>query len=177
MARTMLPSPSLHATVKREIDVAEPSAHTPAPPPRKKRRRGGRLPVTPTQLPLSPPLLTPQTIPSVASGDASVAGLTPTPACSAVKVEPGADAGVGGHRRAAGKPNESRDPRSISRPAAAEPPTLWLNRRRLGQILHELAGAHQWRDAARVVSTLLSGNRKPDSYEETRRMFVVSNHA
>lgn len=175
MARTMLPSPSPHATVKREIDDAEPSAYTPAPPPPPRKKR--RLPVTPTQLPLSPPLLTPQTIPSVASEGTSLVGLTPTPAGSAVKVEPGADAGDGGHRRAAGEPNESTDPRSVVRPAAAEPPTLWLNRRRLGQILHELAGAHQWRDAASVVSTLLSGNRRVDSYEDTRRMFVVRNHA
>ncbi|OQU76157.1 hypothetical protein SORBI_3010G100516 [Sorghum bicolor] len=172
MARTMLPSPSPQATVKREIDDAEPSAYTPAPPPPPRKKR--RLPVTPTQLPLSPPLLTPQTIPSVASEGTSLAGLTPTPAGSAVKVEPGADAGDGGHRRAAGEPNESPDPRSVVRPAAAEPPTLWLNRRRLGQILHELAGAHEWRDAASVVSTLLSGNRRVDSYEDTRRMFVVA---
>lgn len=130
--------------------------------------------MTPTQLPLSPPLVTPQTIPSVASGDASFAGLTPTPVFSAVKDESGADTGVGSNGRASGKRNDSQDLRSVPRPAAAEPPTLWLNRRRLGLILHELAGAHRWRDAARVVSTLLSGNRKPDSYEETRRMFVAA---
>lgn len=129
--------------------------------------------MTPTQLPLSPPLLTTQTIPSVASGNASFAGLTPTPTCSAVRGEPGADAGVGGHGSAPAKRNESRD----LRPGAGEPPTLWLNRRRLGRILDELAGAHRWRDAASVVSTLLSGNRRHDSFEETRRMFVVSNHA
>lgn len=130
--------------------------------------------MTPTQLPLSPPLVTPQTIPSVASGDAFFAGLTPTPVFSAVKDESGADTGVGSNGRASGKRNDSQDLRSVPRPAAAEPPTLWLNRRRLGLILHELAGAHRWRDAARVVSTLLSGNRKPDSYEETRRMFVAA---
>ncbi|RLN13299.1 hypothetical protein C2845_PM09G07710 [Panicum miliaceum] len=175
MARPVLPpSPSLRAAVKREIDAVEDTAQTPAPPPRKRRRRGGPLPVTPTQLPLSPTLLTPQTIPSGPSGDASLSGLTPTPACSAVKREPGADTDVGPRRRAAGKPKEPRDHRHGPRPAAAEPQVLWLNRRRLGRILHELAGAHRWREAAGVVSTQLCGTRRPGSFQETRSLFVAA---
>ncbi|RCV21062.1 hypothetical protein SETIT_4G107400v2 [Setaria italica] len=175
MARPALPpSSSLRAAVKREIDAVEATAHTPAPPPRKKRRRGGRLPVTPTQLPLSPTLLTPQIIPSAASGNASVAGLTPTPARSAVKREPGADTDVGARGRAPGKPKQARDLRHGRRPAATEPPTLWLNRRRLGRILHELAGAHRWREAAGVVSTHLRGIQRPGSFQETRSLFVVA---
>ncbi|KAG2610500.1 hypothetical protein PVAP13_4KG193600 [Panicum virgatum] len=158
MARPALPpSPSLRATVKREIDAVEDTTHTPAPPPRKKRRRGG-LP----------------TIPSGPSGDASLAGLTPTPACSAVKREPGADTDVGARRRAAGKPKEPRDHRHGPRPAAAEPQVFWLNRRRLGRILHELIGAHRWREAAGVVSTQLCGTRRPGSFQETRNLFVAA---
>ncbi|OEL28387.1 hypothetical protein BAE44_0010595 [Dichanthelium oligosanthes] len=175
MARpTLPPSPSPRATVKREIDAAEATAHTPAPPPHKKRRRGGRFLVTPTQLPLSPALLTPQTIPSGAPGDASFAGVMPTPSSSTVKREPGADTDVRARGRPAGKPKESRDLRPGPRPPAAEPPILWLNRRRLGRILHELAGAHRWREAAGVVSTHLRGIRRPDSFEETRSLFVVA---
>ena len=133
--------------------------------------------MTPTQLPLSPSLLTPQTIPSGLSADASLADLTPTPACSAVKREPGADTDVGARGRAAGKPKEPRDHRHGPRPAAAEPQIRWLNRRRLGRILHELIGAHRWREAAGVVSTQLCGTRRPGSFQETRNLFVVSNPA
>ncbi|WVZ81782.1 hypothetical protein U9M48_029124 [Paspalum notatum var. saurae] len=176
MARpTLLPSPSPCATVKREIDAAEHTDHTPAPPPRKKRRREGRSPVTPTQLPLSPPLVTPQTILSGVSGNASFAGPTPTPARFTAKLEPGLDADVEAHGRTARKQKkDSQDLRPGTGPEAGEAPLLCLNRRRLGRILHELAGAHQWRDAASVVSTLLRGYRKPDSFEETRRIFVVA---
>jgi hypothetical protein len=60
---------------------------------------------------------------------------------------------------------------------AAQPPTLWLNRRRLGRILHELVGAHRWREAAGVVSTHLRGIQRSGSFQETRSLFVVSNHA
>jgi len=148
------------------------TAHTPAPPARKKHRRGGRLLATQVQLPVIASLLTPQTIPSVASGDASLAGLTPTPACSAFKVHPGVDAGVGGHHRAAGKPNESRDLRSVARPAVAEPPFLCLNGRCLGQrgsVPVERRAQHRLNAPQRQPRT--------DSYNETRRMFVVCNHA
>ncbi|KAG2605207.1 hypothetical protein PVAP13_4NG108100 [Panicum virgatum] len=167
------PSPSLRAAVKREIDDMEATVHTPAPPPRKRRRRGG-LPVTRTQLPLSPSLLTPQTIPSGLSADASLADLTPTPACSAVKREPGADTDVGARGRAAGKPKEPRDHRHGPRPAAAEPQIRWLNRRRLGRILHELVGAQRWREAAGVVSTQFCSTEKPGSFQETRSLFVAA---
>nr|CAB3470171.1 unnamed protein product [Digitaria exilis] len=176
MARpTLPPSPLLRTTVKREIDAVEATAHTPAPPPRKRRCRGGRLPETPTQqIPLSPILLTPQTIPSGASGGASLAGLTPTPASSTVKLELGARTDVGTRGRAAGKESSKRGVRPGARPVAAEPPTLSLNRRRLGRILRELAGAHRWREAAGVVSTYLQGTRRPGSFEETRSLFVVA---
>ncbi|KAF8723609.1 hypothetical protein HU200_021566 [Digitaria exilis] len=176
MARPTLPqSPLLRTAVKREIDAVEATAHTPAPPPRKRRRRGGRLPETPTQqIPLSPILLTPQTIPSGASGGASLAGLTPTPASSAVKLELGARTDVGTRGRAAGKESSKRGIRPGARPVAAEPPTLSLNRRCLGRILRELAGAHRWREAAGVVSTYLQGTRRPGSFEETRSLFVVA---
>ncbi|KAL6606952.1 hypothetical protein ACP70R_042605 [Stipagrostis hirtigluma subsp. patula] len=171
MARpTRPPSPAPLTAVKQEPDAAEAFAQTPAPPPRKRRRRGGHLPVTPTQLPLSPPL-TPQTVPTGASAAASSAGLTPTPAPASVKLEPGAEAEAAG--KAAGR-RGSRDLNPYVRPAATGPPTLWLNRRRLGRILNELARAHQWRDAASVASTLLRGPRKPDSFEETRSLFVVA---
>ncbi|CAL5043538.1 unnamed protein product [Urochloa decumbens] len=175
MARPALPPSSpLRTAVKREIEAVEDTAHTPALPPRKKRRRGGPLPVTPTRLPLSPTLLTPQAIPSGASGDAFLAGLTPTPASTAVKREPDADTDVGPRGRAAGKPKGTRDLRHGPRPPAADPPTHWLNRRRLGRILHELAGAHRWREAAGVVSTQLCGTRRPGSFKETRSLFVAA---
>ena len=93
-----------------------------------------------------------------------------------VKREPDADADAGGGGRAVRR-RESRDLSPYARPAAAEPPTLWLNRRRLGRILHELSRAHRWSDAASVVSTLLRGTRRPGSFEETRNMFVVSARA
>ncbi|CAN6198145.1 unnamed protein product [Urochloa humidicola] len=174
MARPALPpSPPLRAAVKREIDAVETTAHTPALPPRKKRRRGGPLPVTPTQLPLSPTLITPQTIPS-GVGDASLPGTAPTTASSAVKREPDADTDVGGRGRAAGKPRWSTDSRPGPRPPAAEPPIPWLNRRRLGRILHKLAGAHRWREAAGVVSVQFCGTERPDSFKETRSLFVVA---
>ena len=133
--------------------------------------------MTPTQLPLSPSLLTPQTIPSGLSADASLADLTPTPACSAVKREPGADTDVGARGRAAGKPKEPRDHRHGPRPAAAEPQIRWLNRRRLGRILHELVGAQRWREAAGVVSTQFCSTERPGSFQEARSLFVVSNSA
>jgi len=50
---------------------------------RNRRRRGHCAHAGGTAPQEAPP---PQTIPSVASGDASLAGLTPTPACSAFKV-------------------------------------------------------------------------------------------
>nr|CAB3499824.1 unnamed protein product [Digitaria exilis] len=181
MARpTLPPSPSLRTVAKREIDGVEATTHTPAPPPRKRRRRGGRLPATPTQqipLSLSPNLFTPQTIPSGASGDASLAGLTPTPASSTFKRELGAHTDVETRGRAAGKESRKRGIHPGARPVAAQPPILWLNRRRLGRILRELSGAHRWREAAGVVSTYLQGTGRPGSFEETRSLFVVSNHA
>jgi hypothetical protein len=116
-------------------------------------------PVAPTQLPLTP-LQTPQTIPS----GSSVAVLTPPTATAA---DSGADAGPSGKRVRWGLA-------PYARPTAAESSSLWLNRCRLGGILHELARAHRWRDAASVVSTLLRSSPKPvGSFQETRSLFVV----
>jgi hypothetical protein len=153
------PAPSPLVAVKRDPDAEDPTLHTPAPLPRKRRRRGGPPPVTPTQLPLTP-LQTPQTILS----GLSVAVLTPPTATSA---DDGADAGPSGKRVRRGLV-------PYARPAAAEPSSLWLNRCRLGGILHELVRAHRWRDAASVVSTLLRSPPKPvGSFQETRSLFVV----
>ncbi|GJN00172.1 hypothetical protein PR202_ga17583 [Eleusine coracana subsp. coracana] len=159
------PSPSPLVAVKRDPDAAELSVNTPAPVPHKRRCLEGQQPVTPTQLPLSP-LLTPQIIQS----GSSIAVLTP-PTATAVKREPDSDDGA--EAGAVGKQGP-RDLSSFARPAAAEPPSVWLNRTRLGRILHELARAHRWREAAGVVSTLLRAPRNPGSFEETRNLFVVA---
>ncbi|KAL6861323.1 hypothetical protein ACP4OV_017023 [Aristida adscensionis] len=159
------PPPPLTA-VKREPDAAEALDRTPAPPPLKTRRRGRRgrrLRLTPS------PLLTPQTVPSGAP--ASFAGLATPATPASVKREPGADAEADG---GGARPRWPRGLNPTARPAAAAPPTLWLNRRRLGRILRELARAHRWRDAASVVSTLLGCTRKPDSFEDTRSLFVTA---
>ncbi|GJN29159.1 hypothetical protein PR202_gb17356 [Eleusine coracana subsp. coracana] len=166
MERTKVqPSPSPLVDVKRDPDTTELSVNTPASVARKRRCLEGQQPVTPTQLPLSP-LLTPQIIQS----GSSIAVLTP-PTATAVKREPDSDVGADAEAVAKGPP---RDLNPYARPAAAEPPSVWLNRTRLGEILHELARAHRWHEAAGVVSTLLCAPRNPGSFEETRNLFVVA---
>uniref|UniRef100_A0A0D9WNT4 Uncharacterized protein n=1 Tax=Leersia perrieri TaxID=77586 RepID=A0A0D9WNT4_9ORYZ len=186
MARPpVTPSPSPLLPVKRDPDgdiaAGSPTpAYTPAPPSRKRRRLRGHIPATPTQ-----PLLTPQTIPSTSSRRESFAGDgsgLPTPGSvpsSFVKSEPDADSNTDtddgsevqdARRKAADGVQENFHP---ARPAPAERPTLWVNRRRLGRLLHELVRAHRWREAAGVFSALVTGIRYPDTYEEVRSLFAV----
>ncbi|KAG8094289.1 hypothetical protein GUJ93_ZPchr0012g19932 [Zizania palustris] len=175
---TLPPSPSPLRPVKREpdgyADGAISIAHTPRPPSSKKRRFD-RLLATTTQ-----PLLSPQTIPSGSSRRDSLAGerswktgLTPKSVPTSVKRDPDAEADTDGSDGTCGRPVGVWDNFQPLRPAPAEPPTLWVNRHRLGRLLHELARTHQWRDAAGVFSTLVAGTRYPESFEETRSMFVV----
>uniref|UniRef100_M8B481 Uncharacterized protein n=1 Tax=Aegilops tauschii TaxID=37682 RepID=M8B481_AEGTA len=49
---------------------------------------------------------------------------------------------------------------------------MWVNRGRLGRLLHNLVRTHQWRDAAGVFSVLLPGIQRPDSFEEARSILV-----
>ncbi|KAF0903226.1 hypothetical protein E2562_025793, partial [Oryza meyeriana var. granulata] len=145
------------------------NAHTPRPPPRKRRRRGG-LTATPAQ-----PLLTPQTIPSGSSRRDSFAGewsglavLTPSSVLTSVKREPDAEAEADGDgdrdtRRKAVRVQDNFHP---AIPAPAELPTLWVNRRRVARLLHELAREHRWRDAAGLFSALIAGTRYPESFAE-----------
>uniref|UniRef100_J3MCV6 Uncharacterized protein n=1 Tax=Oryza brachyantha TaxID=4533 RepID=J3MCV6_ORYBR len=178
MARpTFSPSPSPVVPVKRELVDED---HTPLPSSRKRRRRDHLSPAaTPTPAHL---LVTPQTVPSGSSrrdffeGKSSVLpGLTPPSLPTAVKGEAGAaaDADAGGDRDIRREVVRVDDNFQPSRPARAEPPTLWANRRRLSRILHELVRAHRWRDAAGPFSALVAGTRYPESFEELRSVFAV----
>jgi hypothetical protein len=168
---------TLPTSIKREPDAdagADDTAggKTLVAPPSKKHRRHG-LPATPSQ-----PHFTPQTtLPGISTLDFSAGkwseypGPTPTTASASVKREPGTDT----CRDARGKSVvERRRPYPHARPTAAETPTMWLNRSRLGRLLHNLVRAHRWRDAAGVFSALLPGIQRPDSFEEAHNIFVVS---
>ncbi|CAM0913443.1 unnamed protein product [Alopecurus aequalis] len=174
------PTPkTVPTSIKREPDAdigagKDSGGRTLGTPPRKKRRVHC-LPETPGQQPLFTPQTTP---PGISRADSSVdkrsseqPGLTPTTAnASSVKREPGTEAG----KDAGGKSVERRRrPYPHGRPSAAETPTSWLNRGRLGRLLHDLARTHRWRDAAGVFSELLPGIQHPDSFEEVRSIFMA----
>uniref|UniRef100_A0A0E0L9W7 Uncharacterized protein n=1 Tax=Oryza punctata TaxID=4537 RepID=A0A0E0L9W7_ORYPU len=106
-------------------------------------------------------------------------GLTPASVPTSVKRELGGDANANadgdGDRdarrmKAVSVVQGNLQPRKI---ALAELPTLLVNRRRLDRLLHELVRSHRWGDAAGVVSTLVSGTRHPESFEEMRSVFAV----
>nr|XP_051190857.1 uncharacterized protein LOC127304200 [Lolium perenne] len=65
-------------------------------------------------------------------------------------------------------------PTPHARPTAAETSTLWLNRGRLGRLLHNLTRMHRWRDAAGVFSALLPSIQHLDSSEEAHNIFVAA---
>jgi hypothetical protein len=167
---------TLPTSIKREPDAdagarEDAGGKTLGTPPRKKRRRHG-LPEAPSQ-----PHFTPQTtLPGISTPDFSAGkwseqpGPTPTTATASVKHEPSTDAS----KDARGKLVERRRPYPHARPTAAETPTMWLNRSRLGRLLHNLVRTHRWRDAAGVFSALLPGIQRPDSFEEAHSIFVVS---
>jgi hypothetical protein len=137
------------------------------PPPKKRRRHC--MSATPSQ-----PLFTPQTtLPDNSRADkwwSEQPGATPTTANASVKREPGTDAGKAAGGRLVGR----RRPYPHARPTAAETSTLWLNRGRLGRLLHNLTRMHRWRDAAGVFSALLPSIQHLDSSEEAHNIFVVS---
>uniref|UniRef100_A0ACD5ZTJ8 Uncharacterized protein n=1 Tax=Avena sativa TaxID=4498 RepID=A0ACD5ZTJ8_AVESA len=163
---------TLPTSIKREPDAdawagKDVGGKTLGTPPGKKRRRHC-LSATPGQ-----PLFTPQTARTVDSSAVKWSdqpGQTPTTANASVKREPGTDAG----KDAGGKLVERRRPYPHSRPTAAETPTSWLNRGRLGRLLHNLARTHRWRDAAGVFSVLLPGIQHLDSFEEAHSIYVAA---
>ncbi|KAK1663992.1 hypothetical protein QYE76_052151 [Lolium multiflorum] len=150
---------TLPTSIKREPDADAKTLGTPPPK--------HCLSATPSQ-----PLFTPQTtLPDNSRADkwwSQQPGATPATANASVKREPGTDAG----KAAGGK--SRRCPYPHARPTAAETPTLWLNRGRLGRLLHNLTRTHRWRDAAGVFSALLPAIKHLDSSEEAHSIFVVS---
>ncbi|KAM0914449.1 hypothetical protein ACQ4PT_011618 [Festuca glaucescens] len=168
---------TLPTSIKREPDAdagagKDAGGKTLGTSPPKKRRRHC-LSATPSQ-----PLFTPRTTPpDISRADSSADkwwseqhGPTPMTANASVKCEPGTDTG----KAAGGKLVERRRPYPHARPTAAETPTMWLNRGRLGRLLHNLTRTHRWRDAAGVFSTLLPAIQHPDSFEEARSVFVAA---
>ncbi|XP_051203965.1 uncharacterized protein [Lolium perenne] len=166
-----LTSETLPTSIKREPDAdnagvgKDAGGRTFGTPPPKKRRRHC-LSATPSQ-----PLFTPQTtLPDNSRADkwwSEQPGPTPTTANASIKREPGTDAG-----KAAG--GKLRRPYPHARPTAAQTPTMWLNRGRLGRLLHNLTRTHRWRDAAGVFSALLPAFQHPDSSEEAHSIFVAA---
>lgn len=155
---------TLPTSIKREPDAdgKDAGGETFGTPPPKKRRRHC-LSATPSQ-----PLFTPQTtLPDNSTANtwwSEQHGPTPN---ATVKREPGTDAG-----KAAG--GRLRRPYPHARPTAAQTPTMWLNRGRLGRLLHNLTRTHRWRDAAGVFSALLPAFQHPDSSEEAHSIFVAA---
>jgi hypothetical protein len=62
-----------------------------------------------------------------------------------------------------------RHPYPHAIPTTAEISTMWVNRGRLGRLLHNLVRTHRWRGAAGVFSVFLPGIQHPDSFYEARR--------
>ncbi|XP_024312908.1 uncharacterized protein LOC100824956 isoform X2 [Brachypodium distachyon] len=161
-------------SIKRDPDAdAESGNHAEwknlRTPPHKKRRGDLSL-VASTQ-----PLFSPTTSQSDNSRAQSFTvqrdgelDLTPKIASTIIKCEPDVDAG----KDSVGKVVRRRHPDPHSRPKVAHAPTLWVNRGRLGHLLHDLARAHKWHDAAGVFSALLPGILQPDSFGEAHRIFV-----
>uniref|UniRef100_A0A453R8D3 Uncharacterized protein n=1 Tax=Aegilops tauschii subsp. strangulata TaxID=200361 RepID=A0A453R8D3_AEGTS len=132
-----------------------------------KKRGRHCLPATPIQQPLFTPQATP---PGISRADCSVDKWSEQPSATptaTVKRELDADAG----KDAGGKVVRRRRPYP-QRPITEQAPTMWVNRGRLGRLLHNLVRTHQWRDAAGVFSVLLPGIQRPDSFEEARSILV-----